>query len=111
MRDGTYHYAIRLHAPIGLRYGMLELCIQDRTVSGALTMFSQTHPITDVCLQDGKLCFGGQMQTLLYFLPWSPLLKLQNGGTSYFTIALLVSCAIFFAKNGFSLKMYQVIMN
>ena len=24
MRDGTYHYAIRLHAPIGLRYGMLE---------------------------------------------------------------------------------------
>ena len=57
MRDGTYHYAIRLHAPIGLRYGMLELCIQDRTVSGALTMFSQTHPITDVCLQDGKLCF------------------------------------------------------
>ena len=70
MRDGTYHYAIRLHAPIGLRYGMLELCIQDRTVSGALTMFSQTHPITDVCLQDGKLCFGGQMQTLLCFLPY-----------------------------------------
>ena len=45
MRDGTYHYAIRLHAPIGLRYGMLELCIQDRTVSG-------------------------QMQTLLCFLPY-----------------------------------------
>lgn len=56
-------------------------------------------------------CDNGMIfPVLLYFLPWSPLLKLQNGGTSYFTIALLVSCAIFFAKNGFSLKMYQVII-
>ncbi len=56
-------------------------------------------------------CNNGMLfSVLLYFLPWSPLLKLQHGGISYFTIALLVCCVIFLYKNGFSLRIYQVII-
>lgn len=47
---------------------------------------------------------------LLYFLPWSPLMKIQNGGISFFTIALLITCIIFLIKNNFSLKIYQIIL-
>lgn len=70
MKDGTYHYAIQMQAPIGPRRGALELVLKNHMVSGALTMFSQTHPIFDASLNDGLLRFAGQMQTLRYFLPY-----------------------------------------
>ena len=68
MKDGIYRYAIRMHAPIGPRYGALELVLKNHMVSGALTMFSQTHPIFSGSFRDGALRFRGRMQTLLYDL-------------------------------------------
>ena len=50
------------------------------------------------------------LSVLLFFLPWSPLLKLYRGGISFFTIALLLSCAIYFVKNRFSFDTYQIII-
>ena len=50
------------------------------------------------------------LPVLLFFLPWSPLLKLHYGGISFFTIALLVSCVFFLVKNKLSLGVYQVIL-
>lgn len=47
---------------------------------------------------------------LLYFLPWSPLMKLHSGGTSWFTIALLLCCLIALVKNGFRLRLYQLLL-
>ena len=45
---------------------------------------------------------------LLFFLPWSPLLKLYQGGISFYTVAVLLVCAIHFARGGWSLRPYQV---
>ena len=45
---------------------------------------------------------------LLFFLPWSPLLKLFQGGISCYTVAVLLVCAIHFARCGWSLRPYQV---
>ncbi|MCI5575763.1 MAG: hypothetical protein SPJ77_04830 [Eubacteriales bacterium] len=56
------------------------------------------------CIRDMSL------SVLLFFLPWSPLLKLYKGGISFFTIALLLSCAIYFVKNRFSFDTYQIII-
>lgn len=47
---------------------------------------------------------------LLYFLPWSPLLKLESGGISFFTVALLFVCIIAFVKGGFNFDVYQLIL-
>lgn len=46
----------------------------------------------------------------LYFLPWSPLLKLYSGSVSWFTIALLIYCVICFVKKGMRLYRYQIIL-
>ena len=47
---------------------------------------------------------------LLYFLPWSPLLKMYNGGISFFTIALLLCCMVSLLQNKMSLRLYQIIL-
>ena len=47
---------------------------------------------------------------LLYFLPWSPLLKMYNGGISFFTIALLLCCVVSLLQNKMSLRLYQIIL-
>ena len=41
---------------------------------------------------------GYEMQVLLFFLPWSPLIKMYRGSISFFTIALLLVCLIGLAK-------------
>lgn len=46
---------------------------------------------------------------LLFFLPWSPLLKLYSGSISFFTIALLLTCAYCLLKNGFVLRVQEVV--
>lgn len=70
MQDGTYRYALRMEVPIGPRYGAPELVLKNHVVSGALTMFSQTHPIFGGSFRDGVLGFRGQMQTLFYPLSY-----------------------------------------
>ena len=56
------------------------------------------------CRKEAVLC------TLLYFLPWSPLLKMQSGGTSFFTIALGIVCLYYLVKDKFLLELYQLIL-
>lgn len=45
---------------------------------------------------------------LLFFLPWSPLLKQQVGDTSYYTIALAAICFAALIKNHFVVRRYQM---
>lgn len=44
---------------------------------------------------------------LLYFLPWSPLLRLDNNSVSFFTIALLAVCLVYCLKDHLSFNTYQ----
>lgn len=71
MQKGIYHYSLKMFAPIGLRYGALELDLQSGAGGGFLTMFSKQHPISDLCCRGGKLRFSGVMETLLYSLPYT----------------------------------------
>ena len=47
--------------------------------------------------------------TLLYFLPWSPLLRLYRGSISFFTIGVLAICLICLLKKRLSMSLYQII--
>ena len=53
----------------------------------------------------GAICFAAVKKkafpVLLYFLPWSPLLKLSYSGISFYTIALIAVCLIALVKSGF----------
>lgn len=51
-------------------------------------------------------CFG----VLLFFLPWSPLLKLYSGGISFFTLALLVTCLFYLQRNSFRFELSQILL-
>ena len=53
---------------------------------------------------------GNVFPVLLYFLPWSPLLKLYSGGISFFTIALLLSCTVSLIRNKMSLQIYPAVL-
>lgn len=53
---------------------------------------------------------GVVFPVLLYFLPWSPLFKMYNGGISFFTIVLLLCCTVSLLQNKMSLRLYQVIL-
>ncbi|MGN1003009.1 MAG: hypothetical protein ACI4PC_09575 [Oscillospiraceae bacterium] len=74
MKNGVYHYSMKMSAPIGFRYGRLELDILDGRVGGFLTMFSKRLPIAEGSCRGGTLRFSGKMQTLLY-----PLLYKAEG--------------------------------
>ena len=50
------------------------------------------------------------IEVFLFFLPWSPLLKLRKGEFSFFSIALLLSCLYCFVKNRFSLKLQLTLL-
>lgn len=50
------------------------------------------------------------LPVLLFFLPWSPLLKLTFGGISFFTIGLLLTCTIYFFRCQGTLSLYQVML-
>lgn len=53
---------------------------------------------------------GAAFPVLLFFLPWSPLLKMYAGGTSFFTIALLLCGLISLLQNKMSLNLYQIVI-
>ncbi len=50
---------------------------------------------------------GLTMHVLLFFLPWSTLLKTHSGGISFFTLALLGACVIACVKSRFSFEVHQ----
>lgn len=47
---------------------------------------------------------------LLFFLPWSPLIKVGLGQISFYTIALLSACLIYCFMQGFSLRIFQIVL-
>ena len=53
---------------------------------------------------------GIVFSVLLFFLPWSPLLKMYNGGISFFTIVLLLCCLASLIQNKMTLKVYQIVL-
>ena len=71
MKDGIYHYSVRMSVPIGPRYGALELNISDGTAGGFLTMFSKRLPILEGSCCGGILRFSGEMRTMLYPLSYT----------------------------------------
>ena len=71
MKNGTYQYAIKMFAPIGLRHGELELTVLGTTAGGFLTLFSKRLPIAAGSYCGGALTFSGEMETLLYPLPYT----------------------------------------
>ncbi len=46
---------------------------------------------------------------LLFFLPWSPILKTSPTGYSFFTFALVLICAISIIKKRFHIKKYPIV--
>lgn len=50
------------------------------------------------------------LAVLLYFLPWSPLLRLDNKSFSFFTIALLLVCLLYCVKSRLSFNTYQSVL-
>lgn len=55
------------------------------------------------CFQNDAMC------VLLFFLPWSPLLRMDRS-ISLFTIALLVTCLYYWQRDGFRLSLYQILV-
>ena len=53
---------------------------------------------------------GLAIPVLLFFLPWSPLMKLAPGRISFYTIGLLICCAIALAQDGMRLTVRQVVL-
>lgn len=49
-------------------------------------------------------------ESILFFLPWSPLLKLYSGGISWFTIALFLYCALCLFKKKMKFLSYQFVV-
>ena len=47
---------------------------------------------------------GWSLSCLLFFLPWSPLLKLTPDGHSAYTLALILACAVRFGQSAFQLR-------
>lgn len=55
-------------------------------------------------------CYSGAvLVVLLFFLPWSPLMKASYDGISFFTVALLAACIISFVQNWRIINTYQTI--
>lgn len=56
-------------------------------------------------------CWQGlAIPVLLFFLPWSPLMKVAPGRISFYTIGLLICCALALAQDGMRLTVRQVVL-
>jgi len=57
------------------------------------------------------VCFtDNTFPTLLFFLPWSPILRLTPDSFSFYTIALMLICAISVLKKKFRFKRYHLLI-
>ena len=53
-------------------------------------------------------CFNFTLPILLFFLPWSPLLKMDPAGYSFYTFAMVFICFISIIKRQFNFRNYQL---
>ena len=70
MENGTYHYDLEMHTPLGNRHGSLELIVWKNFLNGCLTMFTRTIPIRDGRCDGNTISFHGDMKTLMKMLPY-----------------------------------------
>lgn len=98
---------------VSSEYFRLMLClVLALSLCAAHTMGSQ--PLVLACLV-GFLAIsavssveGLGIDVLLFFLPWSPLLKQRVGEVSLYTIALALTCLIALARRRFRVRPYQL---
>lgn len=64
MKDGTYQYAVAMTVPRGTRNGDLHIAVRKGTVTGYLTMFTNTLPILRGICAGGGISFIGEMKTI-----------------------------------------------
>lgn len=55
-------------------------------------------------------CVGCSLHVLLFFLPWSPLIKINSHSFALFTFALLIICTICLVRKRFEIRKYQIIV-
>lgn len=74
---------------------------------------SRTAVLAVLCGYLGCLAFACvwhmTLPMLLYFLPWSALMRTNPNAFSFFTFGLVLVCALHFVKSGLRLRTYQVI--
>lgn len=102
--DNTKHKILLLVGCLAVSGLICFAHILGNTVFLALSILAFLGLNVLSCFQDAVFPF------LLYFLPWSPLLKLEINGISFFTIALLFSCLFYLVKCKFSLNIYQIVL-
>lgn len=57
-------------------------------------------------------CFADQtLPILLFFLPWSPLMKLYSGSISFFTVGLMGICVISLIKSKFNIGRKELVIS
>lgn len=71
MKDGAYQYMVEMTVPRGKRNGILDFLLQDGVAVGKLTMFTNTHPITQGLCSSRKISFSGQMRTSAGTIPYT----------------------------------------
>lgn len=71
-------------------------------IAGCLLAFLAFHFWS--CFKDDAL------YTLLFFLPWSPLLRLYKGSVSAFTLAIFLTSLFYLKRNDFRLELYQILL-
>ena len=53
-------------------------------------------------------CYDFTLPILLFFLPWSPILRLSPSSYSFYTFGMVMICLISVVKKRFCLKRYQI---
>ena len=71
MKDGPYHYMLEMTVPLGKRNGRLDIEIRSGTVTGYLTMFTDTQPISGGTQTGNGISFAGVMRTLARPIPYT----------------------------------------
>ncbi|MBQ8752279.1 MAG: hypothetical protein IJZ13_04160 [Clostridia bacterium] len=62
-----------------------------------------------VALGIGAAAKGFALPVLLFFLPWSTVLKLAPDTVSFYTITTVAICAVYLLKNGCRLSVYSLV--
>lgn len=53
-------------------------------------------------------CYDFTLPVLLFFLPWSPILKVNSAGYSFYTFGMVMICLLSIVKKRFNFRNYQL---
>ncbi|MBQ3068446.1 MAG: hypothetical protein IJD01_00675 [Clostridia bacterium] len=86
----------------------LSLCTAQVIGNSAFIMFC----LGAFMLLVGYAAFKGYAApVLMFFLPWSTILKISQGSLSFFTFALLMVCGIYWLKERFLIHRYYILFS